>query len=392
METTGRMATAKVFSSIGDVPIGEPVRVEADLLQLDSHNPRLITSAADMRNDDAVILELHEEGELSELLQSIASNGYLDFEPLVVTLIKPSDKRLTVLEGNRRLAAIRVLTDQKLAARLSITAPEVPAPLAPTLKAVRVIRVAERADARPFIAFKHINGPHRWESFAKAKFAAAWYEAETKRGDAGLTLTQIAERIGDNHDTIKRMVAAIYVLDQAEDENIYSIEERTTKKFPFSHLYTALSRSEYMSYLGLDDGWTRFDPKPNPIATQNLPKLKDVLHWIFGSTRDDERPVVRSQNPDIKNLATVLSHSAAVHVLREQRDLDKALAQATPPEEKLSSALVRSLSYLQEAVNNLRAFDGSDRSLFDIVEDIAELVGTLRSRMTEKMDKAKETK
>ena len=392
METTGRMATAKVFSSIGDVPIGEPVRVETDLLQLDSHNPRLITSAADMRNDDAVILELHEEGELSELLQSIASNGYLDFEPFVVTLIKPSDKRLTVLEGNRRLAAIWVLTDQKLAARLSITAPEVPAPLAPTLKAVRVIRVAERADARPFIAFKHINGPHRWESFAKAKFAAAWYEAEKKLGHAGLTLTQIAERIGDNHDTIKRMVAAIYVLDQADNENVFSVEERTTKKFPFSHLYTALSRSEYMSYLGLDDGWTRFDPKPNPIATQNLPKLKDVLHWIFGSTKDDERPVVRSQNPDIKNLATVLAHSAAVHVLREQRDLDKALAQATPPEEKLSSALVRTLSYLQEAVNNLRAFDGSDRSLFEIVEEISELVETLRSRMTEKMDKAKEAK
>ena len=101
------MATSRVFSSIGDVPVGEPVRVETDLLQLDSHNPRLITSAADMRTDDAVITELHEEGELSELLQSISSNGYLDFEPLVVSLIKPSDTRLTVLEGNRRLAAIR---------------------------------------------------------------------------------------------------------------------------------------------------------------------------------------------------------------------------------------------------------------------------------------------
>jgi len=386
------MATAKVLSSISDVPLGEPVRIETDLLQLDSLNPRLITSAADMRNDDAVITELHEEGELSELLQSISSNGYLDFEPLVVTLIKPSDKRLTVLEGNRRLAAIRVLTDQKLAARLSITAPEVPVAQAPTLKAVRVIRVAERADARPFIAFKHINGPHRWESFAKAKFAAAWYDAEKKRGDAGLSLTQIAERIGDNHDTIKRMVAAIYVLDQAADKKVFSVDERTTKKFPFSHLYTALSRSEYMSYLGLDDGWTRFDPKPNPIASQNLPKLKEVLRWIFGSTKDDELPVVRSQNPDIKNLGIVLSHSAAVHVLREQRDLEKALAQATPPEEKLSSALVRSLSYLQEAVNNLRAFDGSDRALLDIVEDISELVQTLHSRMTEKMDKAKEAK
>lgn len=386
------MAAPKVISGIDDVPLGEPVRVETGLLQLDPHNPRLITSANDIRNDDAVIRELHDEGELSELLQSIASNGYLDFEPLVVTLVKPSDRRLTVLEGNRRLAAIRVLTDPKLASRLSITAPEVGASLAPTLKAVRVIRVGSRADARPFIAFKHINGPHRWESYAKAKFAADWYAAEKKRGEAGLSLTEIAERIGDNHDTIKRMVAAIYVLDQAEERRLFSVDDRTTRKFPFSHLYTALSRSEYMAYLGLDEGWTRFDPKPNPISKQNLPKLKEILNWIFGSKKDNQLPVVRSQNPDIKNLGVVLSHSAAVHVLREQRDLEKALAQATPPEEKFSSALVRSLGHLQEAVSNLRAFDGSDRSLFEIVEDISELVDTLHTRMKEKMDKAKETK
>jgi len=385
------MAAFKTITEMKDVLLGEPVRVEVRLLQLDSHNPRLV-SATNIDSDDDVIRELHDEGELSELLQSISSNGYLDFEPLVVTLVKPSDKRLTVLEGNRRLAAIRVLTDKKLAARLSIAAPDIPPSLAPTLDAVRVIRVASRADARPFIAFKHINGPHRWESFAKAKFAADWYAAEKKKGEQGLSLTQIAERIGDNHDTIKRMVAAIYVLDQAEEKRIFLIGNRTTKKFPFSHLYTALSRSEYMTYLGLDEGWTRFDPKPNPISKANLPKLREVLSWIFGSKNDDELPVIRSQNPDIKNLGIVLSHTAAVRVLREQRSLEKALAQATPPEEKLSSALVRSLGYLQEAVNNLRAFDGNDRSLFDIVEDISELVDTLHSRMTEKMEKAKESK
>jgi hypothetical protein len=385
------MAATTAISKISEVPLGEPVRIDVGLLQLDAHNPRLII-AAEVHNDDAIIRELHDEGELSELLQSISSNGYLDFEPLVVTLVKSSDKRLTVLEGNRRLAAIRVLTDPKLAERLSISAPEVPASLAATLKAVRVIRVATRAEARPFIAFKHINGPHRWESFAKAKFAADWYAAEKKGGKEGLSLTDIAERIGDNHDTIKRMVAAIYVLDQADESKVFSIDNRTTRKFPFSHLYTALSRSEYMTYLGLDEGWTRFDPKPNPISKSNLPKLKEVLSWIFGSRKDDELPIIRSQNPDIKNLGIVLSHSSAVHVLREQRNLEKALAQATQPEEKLSSALVRSLGSLQDAVNNLRAFDGTDRSLFDIVEDISELVETLRSRMSEKMDKAKESK
>ena len=386
------MAAKRAISNIRDLPLGEPVRVDVELLQLDSNNPRLIIGPGERRTDDAIIRELHEEGELSELLQSISSNGYLDFEPLVVTLIKPTDRRLTVLEGNRRLAAIRVLTNPELAERLSISAPEVPAPVAHTLNAVRVIRVANRAEARPFIAFKHINGPHRWESFAKAKFSADWYAAEKKRGKDGLSLTDIAERIGDNHDTIKRMVAAIYVLDQAEQSKIFAINDRTSRKFPFSHLYTALSRSEYMSYLGLDEGWTRFDPKPNPISKSNLPKLKELLSWIFGSKKDDELPVIRSQNPDIKNLGIVLAHNSAIHVLREERNLERALAQATPPEEKLSSALVRSLSFLQEAVNNLRAFDGTDRSLFEIVEEISELVETLRIRMVEKMDKAKESK
>ncbi len=386
------MNGSAAISRIVDVPIGEPVMVETDLLQLDASNPRLINSDSAKRTDDAIIRELHDVGELSELLQSISSNGYLDFEPLVVSLIDVSDTHLTVLEGNRRLAAIRVLTDPALAKRLSITRPYVPPAVVPTLKAVRVMRVANRADARPFIAFKHINGPHRWESFAKAKFAANWYDAEKKLGEKGLSLTQIAERIGDNHDTIKRMVAAIYVLNQAQEEAIFSVDDRATRKFPFSHLYTALSRSEYMKYLGLDEGWTRFDPKPSPINKENLPKLAEVLNWVFGSKQGDQRPVVQSQNPDIKNLGTVLAHSGAVHVLREQRDLEKALSQAVPPEEKLSSALVRCRDELREAVNNLRAFSGTDRALFEIVEDIVDLTETLRSRMQDKIDKVKDPK
>jgi hypothetical protein len=99
------MATPKVIFDIDDVPLSEPVRVNIDLLQLDAHNPRLIISASDARSDDAVIRELHEEGELRELLQSISANGYLDYEPLVVTRIRAA-ARLTVLEGNRRLARI----------------------------------------------------------------------------------------------------------------------------------------------------------------------------------------------------------------------------------------------------------------------------------------------
>ena len=78
------MATFKAITTVGAVPLRDPVHVVTGLLQLDAHNPRLV--ATNVTKDDGIIRELHEEGELSELLQSIAANGYLDFEPLVVTL------------------------------------------------------------------------------------------------------------------------------------------------------------------------------------------------------------------------------------------------------------------------------------------------------------------
>jgi hypothetical protein len=58
------MAATTAISKIGDVPLGEPVRVDVGLLQLDADNPRLII-AAELHNDDAIIRELHDEGDRS---------------------------------------------------------------------------------------------------------------------------------------------------------------------------------------------------------------------------------------------------------------------------------------------------------------------------------------
>ena len=115
-----------------------------------------------------------------------------------------------------------------------------------------VYRVASREDARSFIGFKHINGAAKWDSYAKAKFAADWYR------DGAVSLTEIASQIGDKHDTVKRMVNAIYVLEQAQKAEIFRIDDRVNPRFSFSHLYTALSRAPYMEFLGLDSAWARY--------------------------------------------------------------------------------------------------------------------------------------
>lgn len=367
-----------------EVPLQLNCKVPVDWLRLDRKNPRLI-ALDDNASEEKIIAQLYRGEELSELIQSISANGYLDIEPLIVEL---NGGELTVLEGNRRLAAIRLLKEPALVERIAkterlrISIPNLPEAYRATLDFVSVYRVENRDAARSFIGFKHINGAAKWESYAKAQFAADWFRS------GNVTLEQIAEKIGDKHDTIKRMVAAIYVLEQAESEHLFSLEDRTAAKFNFSHLYTALSRSQYMDFLGLETAWSRFDPMPNPVPPNKLNALRDVLVWIYGSKSADKQPVVQSQNPDIKRLGEVLCSTEGLHVLHAAGSLDEAHSSIQPADEKLSSALIRARSTLREAANNLRGYDGRDQSLLNIAEDVSETAQTIHSRMQKKFKDA----
>lgn len=368
------------------VEMGVTSKVPVEWLKLDRENPRLVGINA-RTTDESIIAQLYRGEELGELLQSIAANGYLDIEPLIVWL-PPETDHFTVLEGNRRLAALRLFKEPDLveqiskSERLRISMPEIPDDRLATLAAVSVYRVPTRDAARSFIGFKHINGAAKWESYAKAKFAADWY----KSGNA--TLEEISEKIGDKHDTIKRMVAAIYVLEQAERANIFSLSDRNIAKFNFSHLYTALSRSTYMSYLGLDTAWSRYDPQPDPVADDKLSRLREVLVWIYGSKADNVQPLVQSQNPDIKHLGEAITSMEGLHVLRAGGPLAEAYASTKSADETLSSALLRARSTLREAANSLRGYDGHDESLLNVAADISETAQVIYGRMRQKFKDA----
>ena len=368
-------------SSADAIPFRSVTRVSVEWLALDHNNPRLISVDRDTTDID-IIAQLYRADDLGEILQSIAANGYLDIEPLIVL---ERAGHLIVLEGNRRLAALMLLREPDLAARVSearrirVAVPDVPHPYRDTLNQVSVYRVENREDARSFIGFKHINGAAKWESYAKAKFAADWY-----RG-GGVSLADIAGRIGDKHDTVKRMVNAIYVLEQAQNENIFNLDDRTSTRFNFSHLYTALSRAPYMQFLNLGAAWSRYDPSPNPVSADSIEQLREVLRWLYGSREEDMLPVVQSQNPDIKHLGEVLVSNEGLTVLRATNSLSEAHASTQPPERKFSEALLRTRREIREASNSLRGFDGRDTTLVNIAEDISETAQTIHDRMKKKM-------
>ncbi len=368
--------------------LNSTTKVPVKALRFDRENPRLIGQDADA-SDEFIIAQLYRSAELDELLQSVSTNGYLDIEPLIVMAAAPNGPDgLIVLEGNRRLATLRLLREEGLAGRirssqkLHIEVPQVNEALRESFNEVSVYRVKTREAARSFIGFKHINGAAKWDSYAKARFAAKWY------GSANTPLEEIARAIGDRHDTIKRMVSAIYVLEQAKDKEQFDLEDRSTKRLNFSHLYTALSRSQYMDYLGIATAWTRYDPKPDPVPPERLERLRKVLVWMYGSKEENAKPVVRAQNPDIKRLGEVLVHAEALHVLETTDDLTQAHESTEPADRRFIASLIRARQEIRAAAASLRAYDGRDKSLLDIAEDVKEDAETVHSRMAKKFREA----
>lgn len=362
-------------NAVKKVPVAE--------LRLDRWNPRLIERDEDA-SDAAIIARLYRRADLDELLQSISANGYLDIEPLVAM---PEDGKMIVLEGNRRVAALLLLRDPDLVLQnralleLGVRIPKMDEAKRQTLEEISVYCVSCREEARSFIGFKHINGPVTWDAYAKARFAAEWYRQSGN-------LEEIARAIGDRHDTIKRMVSAIYVLDQARENNLFSIENRYTPRFAFSHLYTALGRSQYRAYLGLEESWAKYEPKRDPVNSNKLDELGQLLCWIYGSKSDDASPVVRAQNPDIKLLGEVLANAEALNVLKVKADLKAAHAATESVERRFVASLVRAKDAIRDTAGSLRAYDGRDASLLNTAEDICETADAVRLSMQKKSREA----
>lgn len=59
-------------------------------------------------------------------MQSIAANGYIDIEPMIV--MQSPGGRFAVLEGNRRLAVIKLLKNPELAGNSGIVVPPITKP------------------------------------------------------------------------------------------------------------------------------------------------------------------------------------------------------------------------------------------------------------------------
>jgi hypothetical protein len=355
--------------------------ISLELLEFDMKNPRFTPDHAPRASsDEAIIRIFHKHAELNELLLSISKNGYIDIEPLVV-IKKQREDKLIVLEGNRRLAALRLFTNDELGSRLGITVPAIQSDKRDSIHSVSVMRVSNREAARTFIGFKHINGPQRWDAISKAKYATEWYLQEKEAGSE-FDLADIARSMGDSHATIRRLVNGYLALRQAEDWGLFQIEGRYPgKKFGFSHFYTALTKPEYQRFLGLERNWMSDQPSSTPVPENKKSELVELLTWLYGSKADSIKPVIKSQNPHVRNLGKVISDPVALTNLRKSRDLDSAYEELTPPGTKFAEAFLQARELAKIALAHVRSGFTGEKEYGPRADEFADDAVQLRDNM-----------
>lgn len=364
----------------------EPLPV--DQLLLDPENPRL-ESVTKTKDQLELIKAMWREMAVSEVGLSIAENGFFEEEPLFA-VPAPKEKgepRYFVVEGNRRLTAVKLLLDENL--RKTVKATDLPLLSAAEKAKLRALAVSiynKREDLWAYFGFRHVNGPKEWDSLSKGAYIA------TVRREYGKTLEEITKAIGDQHSTVKRIYRGYVLLEQAEKMTKFNREDRSRNRFYFSHLYTAADYAEVQEFLGIDgEGSLSADP----VGKKCLPHLEELMVWLFGSKERSVEPIIIMQTPDLDYLRKVVVSTCGLVVLRSGSQLQRAFEIALGEETRFQQAVAKAQEALYEARATVaKGFKGQrwlvaevdriGRLASNLVSEASELQGSLHVRGTAK--------
>ena len=166
------------------------------------------------------------------------------------------------------------------------------------------------------VGFRHIHGVKTWDSYSKARYIAEVTEKY------GVPLTEIAQRIGDRHATVKRLYRGYKILEQAESQS--GFDERISLGID------STSRTCTQQPINLiSNGFSVSIQKTSCVSTRYQKKdslnWQDLMTWLYGQRSKGIEPIVRTQNPDLNTLRTVISKPEALDALRSGHSLKRSL-------------------------------------------------------------------
>lgn len=319
----------------------------ADIL-LDDRNPRLPER---IRGADqpSLIQFVAENYDAIAVARSIASHGYFPSEPLIVLKYRG---RYIAVEGNRRLAALKLLSLPQLRKSLDLEDSDEWEGLSEDSQVpekVPVVLVPNRRSVAPIIGYRHISGIEPWEPWAKARFITSLIE------EVDLDFDEVSDEVGESAPAVRAIFRNYKIIEYAKRARVQTGRAESL----FGVFTRALNSEALREHIGA--------PSPSQVDkdTAILPRgrraqVTELLGWLFGK---DAQPPVIGESRDITRLGTVVGSPPALDVLRRTRDLDEAFVAAGGLRDRLIGRLTRALVELQRAQEDIPAHANDDHVL-----------------------------
>lgn len=222
-------------------------------LLLDPQNPRIPLSDQGLSQDE-LLAELIEHDKVKELAKNIVANGYYTDE-LLIAAPRPGDGKLVVIEGNRRLAALKALLSpdavpEQHRKKFRMLSAKIPKSM---IKSVPVTIAPSRDAALPRIAEKHTRSMLEWWKPAqKARF----YQSQI---DQGKTTDEICEIYGLARSELNEFLRLDTLYQMACSMNLSDDVQRKVenpRKFSITNLERLMESQSGRGFLGVET-----DPK-----------------------------------------------------------------------------------------------------------------------------------
>jgi hypothetical protein len=268
-------------------------------LDLDPQNPRLpeLGHEASQREITAELIK-HEA--VFELARDIAKFGFYPTEVLVCIEEVGS---LIVVEGNRRLASLKLLLNPESAPEEDVTRFRKLAKDAVTLpKQVRIALAPSRGAAAPFIMNRHAGVDiKRWEPIQQARYIQSLL-------DTGATLDQLPDLTGFRRGDLVEKIRTKTMYDIANTLNLSTATRDIVsdpRKFNASALERVIENPKLRDFLGIDfdsDGGIIGKVHPEDFKRSYQRIVEDIVNGRIDTRKINNTEGVRRY---LKRLADV---------------------------------------------------------------------------------------
>ncbi|ATY79672.1 chromosome partitioning protein ParB [Aeromonas veronii] len=324
------MANKQFYHDDGNASDVQVIPIEN--LHLDLENPRLPLNVG--KNERDILEYISINTSLEDLMSAIAENGFFYGEPLIAIPLLGSSDNFVVVEGNRRLSAVKILNNISLIEFPSARARSIVAQCTRPPKQLPVVVRKSREDVLPYLGFRHISGVKQWDPLAKARYIYQLFSISDDELSSTERYAEVAKQIGSRRDFIKRNLDALAVYHKIEENDYFGIEGLDEESIKFSLLSTALADERISEFVGINDS-PDLVVDSSPI---NVAAVEELTKWMF--KYDEARGgTILGESRNIRKLSQVVHNANARDAIRKGNSLDYAYRLTKGASEEFLEAL-----------------------------------------------------